>query len=321
MSTIQTITSSTQDQNNWINHQLGDLNEINRYFSINKGNLLNRYLSVVIEKIQRIIHLFRTGFWINSHSLGQALNAYRFEVTKGEFERIETLVKIKLGSDFTEKAYQSATEETMMESFQNSVEFFVGFIRSPTTVGSLLPSSQKLAKGIAKDIPETESEDTPKRYYLEVGPGTGTFTKQLIKKLRENDQLDLVEYDEKFVKILQRRFGHLNNVNIIKGDFTKFDPQNKYDYCISGLPLAAFPKDMVVKVYEVFNKVVKKEGALVYFEYMGLPRLKETFLKGKKYENFKEILKIKKKYYDDHQGKRKNIWLNMTPAYICNVTL
>lgn len=321
MSVSQTALSS----NNYFYKNIGfsseeDLKSINRYFYVEKRNILkNIYLGIEV-KINRIIHLLKTGVWINSHMIGQTLNQYRFrEGTSQEtIEHIESIFNKSISSNFIQKAYESATEETTLESLENSLSFFFQFIKSPTTVGSLLPSSKKLSKEIVNQISGAEISGSTRRY-IEVGPGTGTFTKELIKKLRDEDQLDLVEFDEKFVNVLRKRFGHIKNVKIIQGDFTKFTSIDQYDYCVSGLPLAAFDKKMVEKIYHVFDSVVKKGGTVAYFEYIGLPHLKKAALSGEDRKNFERVLKLKEKYYCDHNGTSENIWLNVTPARVCRV--
>ena len=57
------------------------------------------------------------------------------------------------------------------------------------------------------DIGKISSNDT----VLEIGPGTGNLTKEIIKKKPKN--LIVVEKDEKLSKLLQKKFGNKNNNN------------------------------------------------------------------------------------------------------------
>lgn len=298
------------------------LKSIHRFFGVENGSAVKKILSSLEARIHRIIHFFKTGVWIDAHSIGQSLNQHRFRsgVRPENIASIEAIFGRALGSAFIQNAYDAATKETTLESLQNSVSFFLQFLKSPTTVGSLLPSSGKLAKGIVAQIPGPDMSGAARRY-LEVGPGTGTFTAELIRKLRAEDTLHLVEYDQRFVDVLRRRFGHLKNVKILQKDFTQFNTIHKIDYCVSGLPLAAFSKEFVGKVYGVFDRVVKKGGKIAYFEYMGLPSLKQSLLRGKEREDFDGVLQQKEKYYQSHNGSLENIWLNVTPARVCRVTV
>lgn len=307
-------------QTGWVetNLHLRDLSEISQFFVKPSDDFVTDAAKNVACKIQRVIHYLQTGVWINSHNIGQTLNAYRFSesVNENAIYKIENILNEQLGQNFTEKIYAAAEEETFSEWLRNSFGFFAQFVKSPETVGSIFPSSKRLAKAVVREISADRNPEVPVRI-LEVGPGTGIFSKKLIDKLEENDSLDLVEYDEKFVKILQKRFGHRKNVTIIQGDFTQFHAEHKYDYCVSGLPLAAFPKEMVEKVYQVFDEVVY--GKLIYFEYKWIPNIKKKLLSEKKSKDFEEILSINKNYYNNHSGIKKSVWPNLTPANVCTV--
>src|SRR5437588_186326 len=68
--------------------------------------------------------------------------------------------------------------------------------------GALLPSSRFLAQAL---VSEVRKRRTPGRI-LEVGPGTGSVTAQLLRHLLPGDQLDLVEINSHFISLLQDRF-------------------------------------------------------------------------------------------------------------------
>lgn len=219
-------------------------------------------------------------------------------------------------SSSTQKASASAPQDSLLESMKNNFSFFSQFVKSPTTVGSLFPSSTKLAKEIVRQIPGKEISGPPRRY-LEVGPGLGTFTTELVEKLRAEDRLFLVEFDEKFAEILRKKFGHLKNVTTVHGDFTQFHSDIPFDYCVSGLPLAAFDPETVKKIYNVFDRIVKKNGVLAYFEYLGIPQFKKLTLN----EKFKQVLALKDSYFSKHQGSSTDVWQNLPPARVCRVII
>lgn len=279
------------------------------------------FMQCLEVKINRILHFIKCGIWVNPHRVGQALNEHRFRkgVEEGDIKRIEKLFSERLSDRFIDKAYEEAAKESFLEAVKTGLDFFATFLKSPLTVGAILPSSDSLAYEIAAKI-EKRAEGGG-ICILEAGPGTGTFTREIIKRLGPDDQLDLVEYDEKFVQTLRKRYGHLNNVKIIHGDFTEYRPGKKYDYCISGLPLASFTREMVEKVYDVFNSAIKQEGKLAYFEYIGIPHIKNLFIGEEEKREFSKLLKIKQSFYNEHRGEAKEIWLNIPPARILLVTV
>src|SRR5262245_51091711 len=80
--------------------------------------------------------------------------------------------------------------------------FFRESRRNFRDTGSLLPSSKFLARALVSELRKPRG---PCRI-LEVGPGTGPVTAQIIRHMRGDDQLDAVEVNGKFVAVLQRRF-------------------------------------------------------------------------------------------------------------------
>src|SRR5713226_8428066 len=67
--------------------------------------------------------------------------------------------------------------------------------------GSILPSSRFLGRALASELGKPRG---PARI-LEVGPGTGSVTREILRQLQPGDQLDLVEVNERFVDLLRGR--------------------------------------------------------------------------------------------------------------------
>src|SRR3954468_8890690 len=90
--------------------------------------------------------------------------------------------------------------------------------RSFRNTGALLPSSRFLARALAAPL----SGPRPPWRILEVGPGTGSVTREILRRLQPGDQLDAVELNSRFVQRLtfslhhDRRFiPHRHQVRII----------------------------------------------------------------------------------------------------------
>src|ERR1043165_2429371 len=78
------------------------------------------------------------------------------------------------------------------------VAFFGQAIKNYKMTGAVLPSSPALARAMTKSL---RSATGPKRL-LEVGPGTGPFTKNILKALRNGDELHIVEINPIFANRL-----------------------------------------------------------------------------------------------------------------------
>src|SRR5262245_52870673 len=85
-------------------------------------------------------------------------------------------------------------------AYSDFFRFFRSWIADPVRVAAVAPSSDALSRLITSEI---QAADGP---ILELGAGTGVFTRALLGRgVREND-LTLVEYGSDFMRALQLRF-------------------------------------------------------------------------------------------------------------------
>ena len=76
-------------------------------------------------------------------------------------------------------------------------------------------------ESIARRIVESIAPDS--RHLLEIGPGMGVLTKYLIN--RENTNFHVIEIDHESVNYLHN---HYPTLNVIEGDFLKYDLSNLF---------------------------------------------------------------------------------------------
>src|SRR5947209_20633881 len=82
------------------------------------------------------------------------------------------------------------------------VAFFRQYRQRFQTTGAVAPSSRFLARALAKPLERHQGACR----VLEVGPGTGAVTRRIVRLLKPADRFDLVELNETFVDVLNRRF-------------------------------------------------------------------------------------------------------------------
>jgi len=68
---------------------------------------------------------------------------------------------------------------------------------------------------------------------LEIGPGTGILTRELVKKAKK---VIAIEKDPAMVEILRERFKEIKNLEIVQKDILKMDPPQKPYKIIANLP-------------------------------------------------------------------------------------
>lgn len=181
------------------------------------------------------------------------------------------------------------------------LSFILQYILNPRTVGAILPSSTKLSEKMVQSINFNKA-----KYIVEYGPGTGVFTDELIKQRNKDTVLLIIENNNEFYNLLNNKFKGENNLFIINDSAENIEKYLKMydipyvDYVISGLPFASLPKNVSCMILNKTNKILRKEGKFITFQYT---LFKKEFIS----EYFKKI-----------DVKRELI--NIPPAYILSCT-
>jgi phospholipid N-methyltransferase len=204
-----------------------------------------------------------------------------------------------------------------MGYFQECRDFFRQFRQQFHTTGSILPSSRFLSRALASEV----AKPHPPAHILEVGPGTGPVTRQLLRRMSPEDRLDAVEINAEFVRRLQAILeadaaypGVRDRVRIIHSAVEDLPGKGSYDYIISGLPLNNFRVDVVRRIFRTFKRLLKPGGTLSYFEYQLIRSLKMPFVGRPDRRRLGGIGRVAGCHIRDYQVRRDLIFLNVPPA-------
>lgn len=202
--------------------------------------------------------------------------------------------------------------------------FFREFRHHFHDTGSFLPSSRFLARALVSELAKPRK---PGRI-LEVGPGTGSVTKQILRFMMPGDQLDAVELNGHFVALLQRRFDHewtfrvhRPQVRVIHAAVEDLPGEGCYDYIVSGLPLNNFSVAQVREIYQVYDRLLKPGGTLAYFEYVLIRQLKTPFVNRRERRRLFRIGRVVSKFIHSFQVRRQRILMNVPPAIVRHLRL
>ncbi|EKS9798081.1 MULTISPECIES: class I SAM-dependent methyltransferase [Burkholderia] len=144
--------------------------------------------------------------------------------------------------------------------------FLRTWLRHPRRVGALAPSGPALAALITADIPRDGAT------VIELGAGTGVFTRALLARGVTSDRLVLVEADPAFANTLRHQFPALRVMQMdaaqlgMTGDFFG---GARADAIVSGLPLVAMPVERAVAIVRcAFARHLAADGAFYQFTYV-----------------------------------------------------
>ena len=141
--------------------------------------------------------------------------------------------------------------------------FWRAWMADPLRVAAIAPSSRALAQMITAEITAASAP------VIELGPGTGVFTRQLLARGIPEERLALVEYGSAFIRLLAYRFpaarvmcmdaAQLSSVCLFGGE--------RAGAVVSGLPfLSMTPAQVMVILAEAFG-YLRHDGAFYQFTY------------------------------------------------------
>jgi phospholipid N-methyltransferase len=163
---------------------------------------------------------------------------------------------------------------------------------------------------------------------LEVGPGTGSVTLQILRYLKPGDRLDLVELNPHFIDVLEQRFDqefrfwrHREQVRLIHSAVEGLQGEGHYDYIISGLPLNNFPVAQVREIYRVYNQLLRPGGTLSYYEYVWIRQLKTPFVDRRERRRLYRVGRVVANYIRAYQVRRQRVLMNVPPAVVRHLRL
>lgn len=202
--------------------------------------------------------------------------------------------------------------------------FFREFRRHVRNTGALLPSSRFLARALVSELRKPRG---PSRI-LEVGPGTGSVTREICRLLLPDDRLDAVEVNGRFVALMQRRFDKErafrrcnDQVELIHAAVEDLVGEATYDFIVSGLPLNNFPVAQVREIFKAYNRLLKPGGTLTYYEYVLIRQLKTPFVNRRERRRLYRVGRVVGHYIRAYQIRRQRVLMNVPPAIVRHLRL
>lgn len=149
-------------------------------------------------------------------------------------------------------------ELTMTKTFLAT--FLKTLFAAPKTVGAIAPSGSGLARLMTSEI------DPAAGPVLELGPGTGIFTRALIARGMSPRNLTLVEVETSFVNLLRRRFPQ---AIVLQHDARRLHQLDREDFAavVSGLPLRNMSEETIHAIVSGAFSLMPRGGRFYQFTY------------------------------------------------------
>jgi phospholipid N-methyltransferase len=202
--------------------------------------------------------------------------------------------------------------------------FLREYRRHIRATGALLPSSRFLAGALVSELRKPRQ---PARI-LEVGPGTGSVTRQLVRHLIPGDHVDAVEINSQFVALLRRRFDQewafrrcRHQLHLIHAAVQDLIGAARYDFIISGLPLNNFPGGQVRDIFKTYNRLLKPGGTLTYYEYVLVRQVMAPFVNRRERRRLYRVGRVVGGYIRSYQIRKQPILINVPPAIVRTLRL
>jgi phospholipid N-methyltransferase len=153
------------------------------------------------------------------------------------------------------------------------------FVKHPRMLGSLIPSSRFLVDRVLRQVDWGRAGTI-----VEYGPGVGTITGEILRRLRPDAALVTIEMNRDFVHYL-RRTVHDRRLHVAEGsaadvkDVLADRKLGHADYVISGIPYSTMPADVRERILRATHDVLHPHGAFLVYQFTRavLPYLRDTF--------------------------------------------
>ena len=157
--------------------------------------------------------------------------------------------------------------------------FAGNFLRHPYMLGSIIPSSRFLVNQVLGPVDWQAA-----RVIVEYGPGVGTITGEILRRMRGDAQLVAIETNRDFVRFLQGSFPdpRLHVVQASAADVREVLTRlglPSARYIISGIPLGSMPDPIRADIVAKTRMALEPGGTFLVYQFTArvLPVLQRTF--------------------------------------------
>jgi len=150
-----------------------------------------------------------------------------------------------------------------------SLILFRRFLASPLKVAYVFPSSPILVRKVA-----SKCDFTKPRVIVELGPGEGCHTREIIRRMHPDSRLFLFEIDPVLAEHLKAQFAHDPRVEVLATDAAHLKKElqarglEHCDYVISGIPFSMIDAPVKTQILQAVCDALASnpEAAFVVYQ-------------------------------------------------------
>lgn len=153
------------------------------------------------------------------------------------------------------------------DSAGGRLRFLRQFLRNPRELGSITPSSRFLTRAITEEI-----DFTLARRIVELGPGTGVFTRELLGSLDPAGSLLALDTNPDFVALLRRELPDRRCV-LVQVSAERIGAQvfrqgwDSADVVVSGIPYTLLPRPVTDGIVRSSWRALRPGGLFLAYQY------------------------------------------------------
>ena len=181
--------------------------------------------------------------------------------------------------------------------------FLAAFVKRPFDTGSITPSSAELAAAMVEGMGIAEADTV-----VELGPGTGVFTRAIQGQLKPEARLLCFEINPEMAQALRHNFPGVHVVNdSVENIARHLEEAGRagVDAAISGLPWAAFSPERQQCLLDATLAPLRPGGRFATFAYSHAAWMPPA-------RRFRELLESR----FSEVLTSKVVWRNMPPAFV-----
>lgn len=210
----------------------------------------------------------------------------------------------------------------MKDTIKESLIFLGNSISSFHHTGSLFPTSKWAASAMAHPLKRSSFGSKPLKI-LELGPGTGSVTVQILKEMGPQDELVICEISDSFMETLKKSLltnedyrTHQARVSFFNGPAQDLISDNFFDVIICALPFLNFDLDTNKSIFKKLISLSHADTVMTFYQYIGLKKL------GKMLPKRRVQIESLKPLFDEIEASMlttKKIWRNFLPITIYTI--